>query len=143
MNASTVVHRSMHQLITDPFVRSPYSERRTTTYPEYTARTDDGGETKAGMRISEIADICELHMEKCSVLSMHETRRARAKSPDGTCAQRVERVKEGWGDVRSSTGKGGTATHDLRVRPSYLGKCPLRGKHERDNPQPPLAYRPR
>ncbi|KAJ6528196.1 hypothetical protein B0H19DRAFT_1083719 [Mycena capillaripes] len=125
----------MHQLITDSFVRSPSSERRTTTYPGYTARTDEGGETKAGMRISEIADICELHMEECSVLSRHETRRARAQSSKGTPAQRVERVKEIWGDDRSSTGKGGTATHDLRVRPSYVGKCPLCGKHGRDNPK--------
>ncbi|KAJ6528161.1 hypothetical protein B0H19DRAFT_1083687 [Mycena capillaripes] len=36
-------------------------------------------------------------MEKSSVLSTHETRRARAQSPDGTPAQRVERVREGWG----------------------------------------------
>ncbi|KAF8200570.1 hypothetical protein K438DRAFT_1758779 [Mycena galopus ATCC 62051] len=45
---------------------------------------------------------------------------ARAQTPDGTPAQRVEHVKEGWGDVRASKAKRGTATHDLRVRPSYM-----------------------
>ncbi|KAJ7721381.1 hypothetical protein B0H16DRAFT_1473906 [Mycena metata] len=44
---------------------------------------------------------------------------------------RVERVKEGWSDVRASASKRGAATHDLRVRPaerhpSYAGKCSLR-----------------
>jgi hypothetical protein len=63
---------------------------------------------------SEIADICELHTKKCRTQSMlHKTRRARAESPDRTPVQRVERVEKGWGDVRSSTGKRGTATHDL------------------------------
>jgi hypothetical protein len=38
---------------------------------------------------------------------------------------RAERVTEGRGDVRGSAGKRGSATHDLRVRPSHAGKCPL------------------
>ncbi|KAJ7893664.1 hypothetical protein B0H14DRAFT_2559649 [Mycena olivaceomarginata] len=91
--------------------------RATVNDPGYTARTDEGGETKT----PNSSEICELH----------KTRRARAGSADGTPAQRVERVKEGWGDVRASTGKRGTPTHNLRVRPakrhpSHAGKCPLR-----------------
>ncbi|KAJ6528678.1 hypothetical protein DFH09DRAFT_1094369 [Mycena vulgaris] len=62
---------------------------------------------------SDIADICELRMKRCSTRSMlHETRRARAQSSD---VQRVERVKEGWGNVRASAGKWGTATHNLHL----------------------------
>ncbi|KAF8143426.1 hypothetical protein K438DRAFT_1945819 [Mycena galopus ATCC 62051] len=78
---------------------------------------------------SEIADIREFRMKKCSTRRMlHQTR---AQSPDGTPAQPVERVKEGWGDVRASTGKRGTATQDLRIslakrHPSHAGKCPFR-----------------
>ncbi|KAJ7444698.1 hypothetical protein FB451DRAFT_1189492 [Mycena latifolia] len=61
-------------------------------------------------------------MSKCRMRSMlHEARRARAQSLDGTPAQRVVRVKQGWCDVRASTGKRGTATHDLH----HAGKCPL------------------
>ncbi|KAJ6466233.1 hypothetical protein C8R45DRAFT_1020988 [Mycena sanguinolenta] len=71
---------------------------------------------------SEIADICELRMSKCRMRSMlHEAGRARAQSLDGTPAQRVVHVKHGWCDVRASTGKRGTATHDLH----HAGKCPL------------------
>ncbi|KAJ6505033.1 hypothetical protein C8R45DRAFT_923341 [Mycena sanguinolenta] len=82
-------------------------------------------------------------MKKCNMWSMlHQTRMARAPSPDGTTAQRVERVKE---DVRASTCKRETAIHDLRVcsakrHPSHAGKCPLRRtsppKHARENPHP-------
>ncbi|KAF8147229.1 hypothetical protein K438DRAFT_1944227 [Mycena galopus ATCC 62051] len=69
---------------------------------------------------SEIADIRELRMKLCNTRSMlHQTRRARAQTPNGTPAQRVEHIKEGWGDVRASKSKRGNATHDLRVRPSY------------------------
>jgi hypothetical protein len=63
---------------------------------------------------NENADICKVHKKKCRTQSMlHITRRARAESPDGTPVQRAERAKKGWGDVRASTGKRGTATHDL------------------------------
>ncbi|KAJ7306870.1 hypothetical protein DFH08DRAFT_944689 [Mycena albidolilacea] len=75
--------------------------------------------------LSTAANICEIHMKKCRTRNMlHETRRARAESPDGTPVQRVERVKKGWGDIRASTGKRWTATHDLHhtetPAPQYL-----------------------
>ncbi|KAJ7351603.1 hypothetical protein DFH08DRAFT_935176 [Mycena albidolilacea] len=63
----------------------------------------------AGSDSSEIADICKLYMKKC-------------QNPDGTLVQRVERVKKGWGAVRASTGKRGTAMHGLH----HTWKCPLR-----------------
>ncbi|KAJ7289602.1 hypothetical protein C8J57DRAFT_1459537 [Mycena rebaudengoi] len=98
---------------------------------------------------SEIADICELHMKKGTTQSMlHETRRARAQSPDGTFVGRVERVKEGWGDIRASTSRRGTAMHDLRVRPakqhpSHAGNPrfagPLAPKDVTENPQNPAS----
>jgi hypothetical protein len=72
---------------------------------------------------NENADICKVHKKKCRTRSMlHKIRRARAESPDGTPVQRVEHAKKGWGDVRASTGKRGTATHDLH----HTWKCPLR-----------------
>ncbi|KAJ7692369.1 hypothetical protein B0H17DRAFT_1133102 [Mycena rosella] len=120
---------------TDSFVRRSSSERRTTTEEGagYTARTDEGGEMKTpDQNSSEIADICKLQMKTCSTRSMlHETRRAREQSPDGTPAQGVERVEEGWSDVRASASKRGAATHDLRARPtercpSHAGKRSLR-----------------
>ncbi|KAJ7925355.1 hypothetical protein B0H13DRAFT_1863198 [Mycena leptocephala] len=69
----------------------------------------------------------EVHCAEHSVRNS----KGKAQSPDGMPAQRVERVKEGWDDVRASTGKRGTATHDPRVRPAKrhpfrAGKCPLR-----------------
>ncbi|KAJ7715693.1 hypothetical protein B0H14DRAFT_3632990 [Mycena olivaceomarginata] len=78
---------------------SPWQRRATDNDPGYTAHADEGGETKVGMHISEIADICEIHMKKCRTRSMlHKTPRARAESPDRTPVQRVERIKKGWGD---------------------------------------------
>ncbi|KAF8187919.1 hypothetical protein K438DRAFT_1764627 [Mycena galopus ATCC 62051] len=66
--------------------------------------------------------------------ALHEEVQQGHRAQIGTPAQQVEGVKEGWGDVRASTGKRGTATHDSH----HIGKCPLRGtslpKHARENP---------
>ncbi|KAJ7770064.1 hypothetical protein B0H16DRAFT_1452426 [Mycena metata] len=74
--------------------------------------------------------------------------KGKAQSPDRTPAQRIGRVKDRWVDIRASTGKRGTAMHDLRVRPakrhpSHVEKCSLRGasrpetcKRERQIPRP-------
>ncbi|KAJ6533608.1 hypothetical protein B0H19DRAFT_1081026 [Mycena capillaripes] len=76
---------------------------------------------------SGVADICELHMKKGTRQSMlHETQRARAQGPDRTLVERVDRLKEGWGDVRASTVKRGTATQDLRVGPRKATPLPRR-----------------
>jgi hypothetical protein len=124
-------------------------------------RSDEGGEPKtpeARMHVSlfrktarvplsqqdqdpsEIADICGFHRKKCSTRSnLQETRRARAQSPDGTPAQRVERLKEGWSDVRASTGKRGTTMHDLRV---HLGSLRRASRTETCKRAPPNSRIP-
>ncbi|KAJ7247424.1 hypothetical protein B0H12DRAFT_1072937 [Mycena haematopus] len=45
---------------------------------------------------SEIADICELSMKKCSMWSMQ----AKTECPDGTPTQQVERIEESWAHAK-------------------------------------------
>ncbi|KAJ7878683.1 hypothetical protein B0H13DRAFT_2279018 [Mycena leptocephala] len=91
---------------TDSFVQRPSSKGRKMTVEGagYTARTDEGVETKT----------------PCSTRSvLHQNRRASAQSPDGTSAQRIDCVKEGWhGQARDRNAR--------PPRPPHAGKCPLR-----------------
>ncbi|KAJ7911263.1 hypothetical protein B0H13DRAFT_1875920 [Mycena leptocephala] len=81
---------------------------------------------EAGIHVSRKGETAKLPLLR--PLAAGSEFQTRAQSPDGTPAQRVERVKEGWGNVRASTGKHGPATHDLRVRPAI--------QHRREMPAP-------
>ncbi|KAF8187913.1 hypothetical protein K438DRAFT_2019437 [Mycena galopus ATCC 62051] len=137
------------------------SRRQTVTSDEggagYTARMDEAGERKlpeAEMHVSGKGETAKvpllrplaaesefqgdrraLHEQVQYVEHGARNPNARAEGLDGTPAQRVEGVEEGWGDVHASNGKRGTATHDSH----HVGKFPLRRtsppKHARELPQ--------
>ncbi|KAJ7862435.1 hypothetical protein B0H13DRAFT_2566476 [Mycena leptocephala] len=81
------------------------------------------------------ANICKLHIRKCSTQSMlQQTRRTRTQSRDGTPAQRVKRFKESWADVRKSIRKRRSAKTISFPRRKCRPLESLAPKHARKNP---------